>query len=211
MLDTMTVAAVQMNALGGDLQHNLSDHRRLAQEAVEAGANLVVFPELSTTAHYGEESVVDLAEEIGEGIVYDAILAPVAGLKCSIGYGVCAEDNTVFAVFCNQVGYNGRSTPPAGAETRRYEHEDLQSTGTLSECDLRCLCVTASHDINIDGHRSLQFIHINPFLSRVSLVDAAGAEDDAGESDLSQDAGVGCVSDACRVVRMSATAQDRPD
>jgi N-carbamoylputrescine amidase len=96
MLDTITVAAVQMNALRGDLQHNLSAHRRLAQEAVEAGANLVVFPELSTTAHYGEESVVDLAEEIGEGIVFDAMMALAAELNCSIGYGICERDGGVF-------------------------------------------------------------------------------------------------------------------
>jgi predicted amidohydrolase len=78
-----------MNALRGQLEHNLDVHDRLARDAAAAGGGLVVFPELSTTAHFGEKSVVDLAEEIGNGPVHSRISSLAADLRCVIGYGVC--------------------------------------------------------------------------------------------------------------------------
>ena len=64
------VAAVQMNALKDDLQHNLDVHVRFIEEAAEAGCSLILFPELSTTAHYGDSEVVKFAETAGDGPIF---------------------------------------------------------------------------------------------------------------------------------------------
>ena len=88
-METFKVAAVQMNALKGRLEHNLEVHRRFARRAARAGCTLVLFPELSTTAHYGDESVTEFAEEAGAGPVYETMLGLAAELDLIISYGFC--------------------------------------------------------------------------------------------------------------------------
>ena len=83
------VAAVQMNALKGNLEHNLDLHRRFARKAAKDECVLILFPELSATAHYGDESVTEFAEEAGRGPVYDTMLNLAEELDVTISYGFC--------------------------------------------------------------------------------------------------------------------------
>ena len=85
-----------MNALKDDLDHNIEVHRTMALQAREAGASLIVFPELSTTAHYGDESAVDLAQDVDRGRVYDELNRLARELECTIGYGVCERARGTF-------------------------------------------------------------------------------------------------------------------
>ena len=84
MSECIQVAAVQMNALKENFEHNLQVHRRIAREAAAVGCRLVLFPELSVTAHYGEASVTSPAEEAGHGPAYEAMhaLARARGNAC---------------------------------------------------------------------------------------------------------------------------------
>jgi predicted amidohydrolase len=95
-MNETTVAVVQMNAHMENLKYNIIKHEQITQEAVAAGANFIFFPELSVTAHYGNDSVVDLAEKVDNGIIHDTFLDIASKLNCTIGYGMCEQGNGVF-------------------------------------------------------------------------------------------------------------------
>jgi len=95
-LDKFKIGAVQMNALREDLDHNLAVHRRFAREAAGEGCRLMMFPELSVTAHYGGEDVTALAEQAAVGTIYNAMHALASELGCVIGYGFCEKAHGTF-------------------------------------------------------------------------------------------------------------------
>ena len=66
-MNTIKVAAVQMNALKDDLDHNLDVHVDFTRKAADAGCSLVLFPELSVSSHYGDPEAVKFAEEAESG------------------------------------------------------------------------------------------------------------------------------------------------
>ena len=132
-MEKFNVAAVQMNALKDDLQHNLDVHVRFIKEAAEAGCLLIVFPELSTTAHYGDPEVVKYAETAGDGPIF-ALMKEEAGKHgLIVAYGFCERAHGTF--------YNSHSTHKGGASIidpigkliARSEPllEDLMITATL--------------------------------------------------------------------------------
>ena len=88
-MEKFKAAAVQMNALKGDLEHNLDVHRRFARRAARDGCVLILFPELSTTAHYGDESVTEFAEEATGGPVYETMFGLARELDVTLSYGFC--------------------------------------------------------------------------------------------------------------------------
>ncbi|MBI5725380.1 MAG: carbon-nitrogen hydrolase family protein [Planctomycetes bacterium] len=83
------VAAVQMNALADDLDHNLDVHVRLIQKAAGENCHLVMFPETSVTAHYGDKKVVQFAEEAGKGRIFATIAAQASRCNILVSYGFC--------------------------------------------------------------------------------------------------------------------------
>ncbi len=86
-MEKFKIATVQMNALKDDLQHNLDVHVRFIEEAAEAGCGLVVFPEISTTAHYGDPEVTKFGEPAGDGPVYSLISGLARKLEIVVSYG----------------------------------------------------------------------------------------------------------------------------
>ena len=88
-MNTIRVAAVQMNALKDDLDHNLDVHVHFTQVAADAGCSLVLFPELSVSAHYGDPEAVKFAEEAERGRTFSLMsdLAKKHGIV--ICYGFC--------------------------------------------------------------------------------------------------------------------------
>jgi predicted amidohydrolase len=95
-MDRFKVGAVGMNALRGNLSHNLEVHRRFAREAAEDGCRVVVFPELSVTSHYGDEDVTSLAEEAMAGTIYETMRGLAKELGSVIGYGFCEKARGTF-------------------------------------------------------------------------------------------------------------------
>jgi predicted amidohydrolase len=88
-MKSFTVAAVQMNAAKDDLEQNLSVHVRFIREAAVQGCHLVVFPELSASAHYGGEDVVRFAEEAGRGRIWEVLAEQARQHQLIVGYGFC--------------------------------------------------------------------------------------------------------------------------
>jgi predicted amidohydrolase len=89
LMQRFRLAAVQMNPLRDDLDHNLQTHVRIVQETAEAGCRLVVFPELSVTGHYGDEKVVQFGERAGEGRIFRTMHAEARKHNITIAYGLC--------------------------------------------------------------------------------------------------------------------------
>jgi len=90
-MNTIKVAAVQMNALKDDLDHNLEVHIDFTQKAADAGCSLVLFPELSVSSHYGDPEAVKFAEEADRGRSFSLMsdLAKKHGMF--ICYGFCEK------------------------------------------------------------------------------------------------------------------------
>lgn len=88
-MNRFRVAAVQMNALKDDLDHNLDVHATFIRKAAAKGCRLVLFPELSVTAHYGSEEVVQFAEEAGRGRIWDVIAGQAKEHQIVVSYGFC--------------------------------------------------------------------------------------------------------------------------
>jgi predicted amidohydrolase len=95
-MENIRVAAVQMNALISDLDHNIDVHERFSKRAAEAGCRMVVFPELSATSHYGDEAVTRFAEDTRSGRVCSAMRDLAKKLSLFIGYGFCEVDHGSF-------------------------------------------------------------------------------------------------------------------
>jgi predicted amidohydrolase len=95
-METFRVAAVQMNALVDEVDHNLEVHRRFTAEAAEAGCRLVVFPELGTTAHFGDVEALKHAEPAGGGGVFAFMSALASRHDLVISYGFCEEAHGTF-------------------------------------------------------------------------------------------------------------------
>ena len=85
----LKVASVQMNALKDDLDYNLDVHVNFIQKAAKEKCHLVMFPELSATAHYGDEKVIRFAEETGNGRVFETIMAQAVKHNILVSYGFC--------------------------------------------------------------------------------------------------------------------------
>ncbi len=90
------IATVQMNALKDDLQHNLDVHLKYIAEAAKADCALVVFPELSVTAHYGDPSVTKFAQATADGPVRKLMAEQAKKHDIVIGYGFCESARGTF-------------------------------------------------------------------------------------------------------------------
>ena len=90
-METFSLAAVQMNALKNDLEHNIEVHCRISREAAGACVKLVLFPELGVTAHYGDPQATALAQEATDGSIYQTISSLARELNIFISYGFCEK------------------------------------------------------------------------------------------------------------------------
>lgn len=90
-MEKFKLAAVQMNALVDDLDHNLETHVRIIQQAAGAGCRLISFPELSVTAHYGDEMMVQFAEEVDQGRIFETIWQQAREHDVIVGYGLTEQ------------------------------------------------------------------------------------------------------------------------
>ena len=106
-MERFEAAATQVDVRHLDVEHNSRDSSRTDRRD-GCGRATVVFPEASVTGHNGSQEVIRLAEPHGAGI-FRAIQRQAA--DCD----VLARDNGVYAVFSDQVGFDGHSTKVGGA------------------------------------------------------------------------------------------------
>lgn len=83
-----SIAAVQMNALKDDLDHNIEKHIHFVEETAKTGCHLVMFPELSVTAHYGDEKALQFAEP-ADGNIFQIMHEQASKHNIIISYGFC--------------------------------------------------------------------------------------------------------------------------
>ncbi|TMD66274.1 MAG: carbon-nitrogen hydrolase [Chloroflexi bacterium] len=85
----LTVGLAQIDPALGDRDRNLERHREWVGQATAAGANLLVFPELSLTGYFLKDLVPDSAIRLD-----DPIMGELAGLstKLDVVLGAVVED-----------------------------------------------------------------------------------------------------------------------
>lgn len=88
-MERFRLALVQMNALKDDLEHNLDVHRHCIEEAATGKCRLIVFPECSVTAHYGDERVLQFAESARDGVIFQTMHQQAKEHNIIIAYGFC--------------------------------------------------------------------------------------------------------------------------
>ena len=88
LMEKFKMAAVQMNALKDNLDHNIETHIHFIEETAEAGCQMLMFPELSVTAHYGDEKVLQFAEP-ADGNIFRVMHEQAVKHNMIIAYGFC--------------------------------------------------------------------------------------------------------------------------
>ena len=106
-MEPFKIATVQMNALKDDLEHNLEVHVRFIQKAAKQKCQLVMFPELSATAHYGDNKVVQFAEESGNGRIFKTISSQACEHNILVSYGFCERAHGTYYNSQAMVGPKG--------------------------------------------------------------------------------------------------------
>lgn len=102
----LRAAATQVDVRHLDVAHNLDLHRRLIAETAEAGCDLVVFPELSTTGHNGSEEVLRDAESL-DGPIVRELSAAAARHRIVASFGLCELYRGTHFNTCVLVGPDG--------------------------------------------------------------------------------------------------------
>ncbi|HUF40281.1 MAG TPA: nitrilase-related carbon-nitrogen hydrolase [Anaerolineales bacterium] len=110
----LTIALAQINTVLGDVEANLETHLRLAAEARDQGADLVVFPELSLTGY----ALQDLAQQVARrpspaDPVFKSLLEASRGIDLVVGF-VDEDDRHRFFIAAAYL---------AGGEIRHIHHK----------------------------------------------------------------------------------------
>ncbi len=83
----MNLALAQINTKLGDLNANLEKHLELAKQAAQAGADLLIFPELSLTGYVLQDIAADLARPASESdSVFKPLLEASHALDLLVGF-----------------------------------------------------------------------------------------------------------------------------
>ncbi|OJF97853.1 carbon-nitrogen hydrolase family protein [Pararhizobium antarcticum] len=113
----ITLAALQMQSIGGDVEANLARIAVAAQEAAEAGASLLVTPELCITGYGAGDVIADLAEPADGPIVQQLqSLSTRTGLAIIAGFAERADG----VVFNSAVHVDGNVQPTVYRKSHLY-------------------------------------------------------------------------------------------
>ena len=128
----LKVAAVQLEPAFHDIEANLEKIKAKAVEAHDAGARLIVFPELATTGYtfYSREEAFALADEVPGGTTSRALAQTAAELGVHIVIGVAERSgsalfNTAVAIGPDGVLGTFRKVHLWGDENLIFEPGDL--------------------------------------------------------------------------------------
>ena len=81
-----SVALAQLAPKLGNFSDNLEAHLRWVEKARTAGANLVVFPELSLTGYILQDLVPDIAVPLPDATRLQPLLDACRGIDCVFGF-----------------------------------------------------------------------------------------------------------------------------
>lgn len=91
-MERAPIAVCQLAGVPNDLEESVAAHVRLARRAVEAGARLALFPELSLTGYHLDYAPSDALEPADRQLVPLAELAAEAGITLVVGAPLAAPD-----------------------------------------------------------------------------------------------------------------------
>jgi len=135
-MEPFTIGAVQMNALKGDLRHNLEVHCEFTRKAAEAGCRLVLFPELGVTAHYGDDTVTEFAQEADRGSIYDTMSELARKHAIIICYGFCEKAHGTYYNSSALVGPEGLLAVQRKVHASKDEYFSFRMGRSLEVVDL---------------------------------------------------------------------------
>lgn len=69
----MKIALVQMNSEKGDIEKNLESTKKYFKQAIDDGADVVVFPEMSITGYFTSEKYLEKALNLESKVILDII------------------------------------------------------------------------------------------------------------------------------------------
>lgn len=92
---TLSTALIQFNSRLLDLQANLNKHCKLATQAIENGAKIIVFPELSVSGYNLQDAVFDVALS-SENPVFDELKSLSRFASILIGVPERGDDGELF-------------------------------------------------------------------------------------------------------------------
>jgi predicted amidohydrolase len=98
------VAVAQTAPVLGDVEANLDKHLKQIGYAREAGAQLVVFPELSLTGYTVKDLTADVAQRVGRSMVLDAMAEASRHLAVLVGFVEEGGDGEEF-IYYNSAAY----------------------------------------------------------------------------------------------------------
>lgn len=118
----MTLAAAQLEARPRRLADSVEAHRRLAQAAAAAGAELVVFPELSLTSYDTSLTLADALDPAGAAFTPLSTLARERNIAIVAGAPLASKAGLLIG---SLVFHPGGGT---GTYTKRYIHHSEAPT-----------------------------------------------------------------------------------
>lgn len=86
MQQYLRVGAAQVAATIGDVDANIQQHKQWIKEARKAGVELLVFPELSLTGHYGPDCLLDAAMRRTDARLDELMQAAGDDLSVVVGF-----------------------------------------------------------------------------------------------------------------------------
>jgi 5-aminopentanamidase len=113
----MRVALLQMSAAPGDVAANMASIARAAAEAANAGADLLIAPELATTGYGTGDAIRDLAEARA-GAQLTALSAVAAGSGLAIIAGFAERDGA--QIYNSAAFLDGRAEPAVYRKSHLY-------------------------------------------------------------------------------------------
>jgi len=137
MTEFVRVAAAQIASETCNVEHNIDQLHKTAQQAAELGADIIVFPELSLTGYGGRERFNEVAET-KDGQCFQRIKSIASQLGIAIAYGYPEKENDLIynsiQVIDNQglSLINHRKTHLFGRYEKRYFSEGDIKTPPVS-------------------------------------------------------------------------------
>lgn len=117
------ISALQMQTAGADTAANLARIEKAARQAADAGATLLVTPELGVTSYGGGEAILDLAEPANGPIVNRlGEIARRTGVAVVAGFAEKADR----AVYNSAVYVDGVETPSVYRKSHLYGDYERQ-------------------------------------------------------------------------------------
>lgn len=92
----LKAAIAQIDSRVGDLQHNLHHHLHFIDKATQAGARLVLFPELSLTGYSLKDLAWDMALDPEKSSMMKPLLKKSKGISIILGFVESGKDHGIY-------------------------------------------------------------------------------------------------------------------